>query len=322
MVRRGICYLHPSEGGLGVPNVETRRHTLRLTFLGRMCAQFDETGVFWKEDAKRAFPALKSVHSADGREAHRLPRGECSFYGECRQALRVFSRVQSSLTDSRPLTRKALYRVLVRGAVRDDLLEELGVTKQEGRLLWPWAPGMRSLNNDEASLTWLVIRKALWVSKRLWTAGLVSSQGCFRCGDMEETIAHVFFHCPEVKPLCNYLERLMVRMLRGKFFVLEASSVCSNVVPVLTRQKHYVFLCLLGVMRVVIWTTWKKGFYGGESFSSRALVAFFKHQVEVKLKCERERLSPMQFSERWVKEARLCRVNGTTLVPLLDVAGT
>ena len=32
LVRREICYLHPSEGGLGVPNVEARRHTLRLTY--------------------------------------------------------------------------------------------------------------------------------------------------------------------------------------------------------------------------------------------------------------------------------------------------
>ena len=35
LVRREICFLHPSEGGLGVPNVEARRHTLRLTFLER-----------------------------------------------------------------------------------------------------------------------------------------------------------------------------------------------------------------------------------------------------------------------------------------------
>ena len=38
LVRREICYLHPSEGGLGVPNVEARCHTLRLTFLDRMCS--------------------------------------------------------------------------------------------------------------------------------------------------------------------------------------------------------------------------------------------------------------------------------------------
>ena len=44
LVRREICYLHPSEGGLGVPNVEARRHTLRLTFLDRMCSRDTAAG--------------------------------------------------------------------------------------------------------------------------------------------------------------------------------------------------------------------------------------------------------------------------------------
>ena len=74
-VRREICYLHPSEGGLGVPNVEARRHILRLTFLDRMYSR-DAAGSVWKEDAKQSFPSLRSVNSANG-EAHRLPRREC-----------------------------------------------------------------------------------------------------------------------------------------------------------------------------------------------------------------------------------------------------
>ncbi len=77
----------------------------------------------------------------------------------------------------------------------------------------------------------------------------VISPECGRCGDLEETISHTFFHCPVVQPLCKLLEGYMVRILNGKFFVLEASSVCSNVVPKLNRQEHYVFLCLLGVMQ-------------------------------------------------------------------------
>ena len=225
LVRREICYLHLSEGGLGVPNVEAWRHTLRLTFLDRMCSRDTAAGSVWKEDAKQSFPSLRSVHSADG-EAHRLPRRECPFYRECRHALKVLSR---------PLSSRALYRCLVRGAASNGLIGELGVTEAEGRLLWPWAPRMRCLNNDEASLTWLVIRKALWVGKKLFAAQQAISPECGRCGDLE-TIGHAFFHCPVVRPLCKLLEGYMVRILNGKFFVLEASSVCSNVVPKLNRQ--------------------------------------------------------------------------------------
>ena len=130
-------------------------------------------------------------------------------------------------------------------------------------------PRMRCLNNDEASLTWLVIRNALWVGKKLFAAQQAISPECGRCGDLEETISHAFFHCPVVRPLCKLLEGYMVRILNGKFFVLEASSVCSNVVPRLNRQEHYVFLCLLGVMRVVMWTTRKKELYETSLFLLR-----------------------------------------------------
>ena len=279
LVQREICYLHPSEGSLGMPNVETRRHT----FLDRMCS---------RDTTKQSFPSLRSVHSAD-REAHRLPR--C----KCQHALKVLSRLQTGLSDSQPFLSRALYHCLVRGAAKDGLSGELGVTEAEDRLLWPWAPIMRCLNNDEASLIWLVIRNALWVGKKLFSAQQVISPKCGRCGDLEETIDHAFFHCPVVQPLCKVLDGYMVCILNGKFFVLEASSVCSNVVPKLNRQEHYVFLCLLCIMRVVIWMTKKKELYEDVSFSSQTLVAFFKHQIKVKIQSERKRLSSLEFGKRW-----------------------
>ena len=97
LVRWEICYLHPSKGGPGVPDVETRRHTLHLTFLDWMCSQDMAAGSFWKEDAKLSFPSLRSVHSADG-ETHHLPRRECSFNHECQHALKVLSAADRSLT--------------------------------------------------------------------------------------------------------------------------------------------------------------------------------------------------------------------------------
>lgn len=36
-----ICYVNPSDGGLGLPCVEVRRHTLRISYIHRMCMQLD-----------------------------------------------------------------------------------------------------------------------------------------------------------------------------------------------------------------------------------------------------------------------------------------
>ena len=60
-----LCELHQSNGGLGVPNVEMCHYTLCLIFLGRICTQDDKTDDFWKEDARKAFPSLRGVHSND-----------------------------------------------------------------------------------------------------------------------------------------------------------------------------------------------------------------------------------------------------------------
>ena len=124
------------------------------------------------------------------------------------------------------------------------------------------------------------------------------------------------------RPLCKLLEGYMVRILNGKFFALEASSMCSNVLPKLNRQEHDVFLCLLGVMRVVIWTRRKKELYEDESFSSQILVAFFKHQIKVKIRSESRRLSSLEFGKRWVTVPRLCRVVGASLIFSLDINWT
>ena len=53
---------------------------------------------------------------------------------------------------------------------------------------------------------------------------------------LEEFIEHAFL------PLPKLLEGFMVPILGGRFFVLEAISVYSNVVPKLNRQEHCVSL--------------------------------------------------------------------------------
>lgn len=62
------------------------------------------------EDIKIAFPSLRSLHC--------LARNECSF------ELRVISLIQSELSEIRPLSREASYRMLVRCARSTQFDEE------------------------------------------------------------------------------------------------------------------------------------------------------------------------------------------------------
>lgn len=57
----------------------------------------------------------------------------------------------------------------------------------------------------------------------------------------------------------------MVCLLGGSYFVIEASSICSNVLLSLEKNVQYMFLCSLGIIQIVIWMTQQKEFYGRES---------------------------------------------------------
>ena len=70
---------------------------------------------------------------------------------------------------------------------------------------------------------------------------------------------------------------------------------------------------ILAVVRMVIWTTGKKGLYDSANFSQRNLVLFFMHQLRIKITCERKRLGHITFNKRWVHAASLVVRKGATL---------
>ena len=85
-----------------------------------------------------------------------------------------------------------------------------------------------------------------------------------------------------------------------------------------------VFLVILAVARMVIWQTRNKGLYAGANFSYFDLILFFRHQLSVKIRCDRRRLYRIIFSKRWVYAASLVVCKGATLelsFPPLPVHG-
>ena len=79
--------------------------------------------------------------------------------------------------------------------------------------------------------------------------------------------------------------------------LLDVGYVLDNVDPPLQSEKRMVFLVILTVARMVIWQTRSKGLYEGANFSYRDLILFFRHQLRVKIRCDRRRLNRITFSK-------------------------
>lgn len=94
----------------------------------------------------------------------------------------------------------------------------------------------------------------------------------------------------------------MLRVFHGRFFGLETSSVCANVIPT-TSSCVWSVLC----------ESWcgqqdKREFHKGEKLSSYQLVVFFKHQPKVNIRAESMWLSPSKVGKRLGRVCGLMRV--------------
>ena len=64
---------------------------------------------------------------------------------------------------------------------------------------------------------------------------------------------------------------------------------------------------------MVIWMTQKKGLYDDANFSYRDLVYYLRHQLRVKIRCDRKHLDRITFNKRWLNAASLVVKKGAML---------
>ena len=218
------------------------------------------------------------------------PLGEALFVREYRTALRNFP---GSSDLSRP--RKELYRELVVDSASDPLSERRSRTAEEIRSHWNWAPVSSFLNN-EFSLTWWLAWNTLPLLSLNFRAGLADMPDCTRCGTgLKETAEHAFYYCERVRPFWDHVEEWTARIEPKQFMLLDVGYVVDNVLPPFQGENRVVFLPILAVARMVIWTTRKKGLYDDANFSHRDLVLYLRHQLRVKIRCDRKRLDRITF---------------------------
>ena len=87
---------------------------------------------------------------------------------------------------------------------------------------------------------------------------------------------------------------------RFQTVLLEVGYVIDNVDPLWKSEKCRMFLTILAETRMVIWMTRKKELYDGTNFSHCDLILFFRHQVMVKIRCDRKYLYCITFNKRWM----------------------
>ena len=124
---------------------------------------------------------------------------------------------------------------------------------------------------------------------------------------------HAFYYCERVNPFWDHVGEWTARIEPKQLVLLDVGYVVDNVLPPFHGEKRMVFLAILAVTRMVIWMTRNKGLYDDANCSHRDLVLYFRHQLRVKIRCNRKRFDRITFSKRWVNAASLVVRKGAML---------
>ena len=108
-------------------------------------------------------------------------------------------------------------------------------------------------------------------------------------------------------------DKYTARIEPKQLVLLDLGYVVDNVLPPFQSEKRVVFFAILAVARMVIWTMRKKGLYDDANFSHHDLVLYFRHQIRVKIRCDRKRLDRITSNKRWVNAVSLVVRKGATL---------
>ena len=184
-------------------------------------------------------------------ESRPKSRGEAPYARKCLKALR-------NLPESSDLSRsrKELYRELVVGFALNPLVDRLGWSMKEAH--WNWAPGS-GLNNSEFSLTWRLARNAVAFFDLNYKTSLADMPNCTRCGCGLEVTAEHTYYCERVRPFWDHIREWTACIEPKQFVLLDVGYVVDNILLLFQGEKSVLFLAILAVVRMVIWTMRKKG---------------------------------------------------------------
>ena len=121
------------------------------------------------------------------------------------------------------------------------------------------------------------------------------------------------YYCERVHPFWSHVGEWTAHNIPKQLVLLDIGYVVDSVDPSWRIEKRVVFFAILAVVLMVIWRTRKKGLYDHANFSNRDLILFFRHQLIVKIRCDRKRLDRTTFDKRQVNAVSLLVLKVATL---------
>jgi len=298
LVNRKTLYLSKEEGGLGLVCIPLKAKALLLKSVKKALtdpeAPTSRYAHYWLGLSLRQLDP-ESWNNNIPHSMERPPHFE-SIFGHLKDL-----ETKDVQIDWKSCTTKSLY---------DDLLKAENIVPRcvQNNPTVRWKDVWKAIHNPliqkwDRMLAWHAAHNSLKTRQKLksWR-GFVDSDVCPRRGcNMVESVTHLFWECPVVAEVWEWVEGLIYRRLLPQFNMPGAFAVYGLVFQSMPTKTRLVLETLAAMTRSLLWKSRCEVIFEKKHFMGHELITRLQKMISERLDFEFARLSPAVFYDTWVE---------------------
>ena len=314
-VARKTLYLDFNQGGLNVPCVKLKCHSIYLNHLQKLINNHNANWTFfakyWIGLQLRKFNTAFASNSVPHSEYIPI------FYKTCLSIFDNFTHTNEDI-DFNSFHKKHIYKTLLQDVCIQPKIEKL-CPYIDFKPIWK-SISLPYIDPDVRNTFWKLTHDVIYVNYYLYHKHISKIKTCPLC-DKIETVTHLFFECNVFLPL-NKIVLFMLKKLSQNKISLSEKTFRYFVLPQLPKFKKQVALILLTESRHIIWTNRNLAKHELKTITSFGVVSKFLNKIKFRILVDKERLMADDFFDTWVSSG-FCSIeiisDTISFDPILDI---
>ena len=314
-VARKTLYLDFNQGGLNVPCVKLKCHSIYLNHLQKLINNHNANWTFFAKywiglQLRKFNPAFAS---------NSVPHSEYIpiFYKTCLSIFDNFTHTNEDI-DFNSFHKKHIYKTLLQDICIQPKIEKL-CPYIDFKPIWK-SISLPYIDPDVRNTFWKLTHDVIYVNYYLYQKHISKIKTCPLC-DKIETVSHLFLECNVFLPL-NKIVLSMLRKLSQNKVSLSERTFRYFVLPQLSKFKKQVALILLTESRHIIWTNRNLAKHELKNITAFGVVSKFLNKIKFRILIDKDRLTADDFFDTWCSLG-FCNIeiisNTITFEPILDI---
>ena len=314
-VARNTLYLDFNQGGLNVPCLKLKCHSLYLNHLQKLVNNHEAK---WTYFAKYWIGLnLRKLNPSFANNS--IPHSEYIpiFYKTCISILDEFTNTNQDI-DLNSFHKKLIYKTLLQDIYKQPKIETI-CPYIDFKPIWK-SISLPYIDPDVRNTFWKLTHDVIYVNYYLYQKHISKIKTCPLC-DKIETVSHLFLECNVFLPL-NKIVLSMLRKLSQNKVSLSERTFRYFVLPQLSKFKKQVALILLTESRHIIWTNRNLAKHELKNITAFGVVSKFLNKIKFRILIDKDRLTADDFFDTWCSLG-FCNIeiisNTITFEPILDI---